>query len=71
VLVNPEDPVGMAEAISRLLQNPSVSSQIASNARTQVEKYTWPAVGDQWAAVYDEVVATRLEPAAHSFPSHV
>jgi glycosyltransferase involved in cell wall biosynthesis len=71
LLVDPEDPCAMAGAILRLLEEPNLGSRIASRARQEVEKYTWPVVGDQWSALYREVVTTPIESAAHSFPSHV
>lgn len=74
LLVAPEDPSAMADAITRLLEEPGLSSSITRFAREQVEQYTWPRVREQWATLYAEVLAPadrRDEGPAQSVPSHV
>jgi glycosyltransferase involved in cell wall biosynthesis len=41
LLVPPGDPVALAEAISRLISNPTLAGSLASAARDQVLEWTW------------------------------
>jgi len=54
LLVAPGDPVALAEAMATVWRAPEEARQRAARARREVVKYTWPAVRDQWAAVYAE-----------------
>ena len=54
LLVAPGDPVALAEAMAAVWRAPEEARQRAARARREVAKYTWPAVRDQWAAVYAE-----------------
>jgi len=76
LLVDPDDPVAMAEAVTRLLSERDLSLGIARRARQGIEPYTWPRVREEWSALYDEVLTAatagqRDEVPARSFPSHV
>jgi glycosyltransferase involved in cell wall biosynthesis len=51
-IVPADDPEAMAQAIADLLENPNRAQALARAARAEVEKYSWPAVRDAWAAVY-------------------
>ena len=55
LLVGPEDPAAMAEAITRLLDQPDLAARIISRARQELDRYTWSRVGDQWQEVYATV----------------
>jgi glycosyltransferase involved in cell wall biosynthesis len=52
VLVPPGDPEAMAEAITRLLENPSQAARLARAAREELARYSWPGVRHAWAEVY-------------------
>lgn len=52
LIVPPENPEAMAEAVVRLLDNPEQALTMAQRARAEVEKYTWSEVGGQWIASY-------------------
>ena len=54
LLVPPQDPQAMAHAIETLLDEPERASRMARQARAEVEKFTWPAVRAQWAALYGD-----------------
>jgi peptidoglycan/LPS O-acetylase OafA/YrhL/glycosyltransferase involved in cell wall biosynthesis len=56
VLVSPEDPVDMANAVVQLLQDPETALQLARRARGEVERYTWPAVRGLWAMAYADAL---------------
>jgi hypothetical protein len=42
----------MAAAVLDLLERPERASVLARRAYEDLERYTWAAVRDQWAAVY-------------------
>jgi glycosyltransferase involved in cell wall biosynthesis len=56
LLIDPDDPSAMADAVIRLLENPELSARLASRAQHEVQQYTWPCVRDQWSALYDEAL---------------
>jgi glycosyltransferase involved in cell wall biosynthesis len=56
-LVKPADPVGLAEAILRLLQNPYYAAQRAKAGLTTIrQKYSWSVVAEKFAQVYEEII---------------
>jgi glycosyltransferase involved in cell wall biosynthesis len=52
LLVPPVDAAAMTKAVCMLLGKPAMAAAIARTANTQVNRFTWPAVRDAWAAVY-------------------
>jgi L-malate glycosyltransferase len=52
LLVPPEAPHAMARAIAETLNRPERAVQMAEQAHTELERYTWKSVRDQWRAVY-------------------
>jgi len=52
LLVAPQDPAAMAEAVGSLLADPDRARQMARHARDDMARYTWPAVRAEWAAAY-------------------
>ena len=64
LLVPPLDAVALAVAVLALLRDPDRAARLARRAREECDRYTWPAVRDQWAAVYAPVPAARpMQPA--------
>jgi glycosyltransferase involved in cell wall biosynthesis len=59
VIVPPLDAAAMAEAVLVLLRNPERATRLARAARHEIERYTWAAVADQWASVYEPVAAAE------------
>jgi glycosyltransferase involved in cell wall biosynthesis len=57
LLVDPDDPSAMADAVSRLLQEPELSMKIARRAREEAERYTWRRVGEEWNTLYNELLS--------------
>ncbi|WP_199232180.1 glycosyltransferase family 4 protein [Rubrivivax albus] len=55
LLVPPADPDAMAQALLALLEDEGLHERLRTQALTEVQAYTWEAVGPQWAAVYREV----------------
>jgi glycosyltransferase involved in cell wall biosynthesis len=52
LLVPPDDPQAIADALGALWRDPERALTMARRARQDVSKYTWPAVRDQWAEAY-------------------
>jgi glycosyltransferase involved in cell wall biosynthesis len=52
LIVPPEAPGEMARAIAETLDRPERALQMAEQAHTELAKYTWKSVRDQWNAVY-------------------
>jgi len=57
LLVPPEDPEALGEAIRRILDDPGLASGLARAARAVVEsRFTWESVGRQIISMYEEVL---------------
>jgi glycosyltransferase involved in cell wall biosynthesis len=52
LLVPQRDPEALAKAVEALLEDPDRTQRMTLRARAEVERYAWPFVRDQWAAVY-------------------
>ncbi len=63
LLVPPGDTAALAAAISRVLTQPATAARLASAARQTAQRYTWPALARQVAAVYLQVTG-KPRPAA-------
>lgn len=59
VIVPPLDAKAMADAVLVLLRNPDRATRLARAARNEIERYTWAAVAEQWASVYEPVHAAE------------
>jgi glycosyltransferase involved in cell wall biosynthesis len=55
LLIDPADPSGMADAVTRLLTEPGLSLQLARRAREEAQRYAWSRVRELWTTLYDEV----------------
>lgn len=52
LIVPAGDPVALATAVSRLVDDPGLGRQLASNARHEVDAFTWSRVRQDWENVY-------------------
>jgi len=52
VLVPPDSPPAMADALLGLFRNPDRARRLVLRARREAARYTWPAVRDRWAEAY-------------------
>lgn len=48
LLVEPDHPEQMAQAVQRLLSEPELSTRLAQNARRKVEKFDWELILPRW-----------------------
>jgi glycosyltransferase involved in cell wall biosynthesis len=61
LLVEPDNPAALAEAISQLISNPDRAEAMAGRAkRVALAEYSWSDVAGKTVAVYDEVLGNRL-----------
>jgi glycosyltransferase involved in cell wall biosynthesis len=59
LLVPPEDPAALAEAIVRLASDRELAARLSDAARRRAsERYAWPAVAGTFAAIYEEVLGS-------------
>ncbi|HEX6674809.1 MAG TPA: glycosyltransferase family 4 protein [Actinomycetes bacterium] len=59
LLVPPRDPEALARALGSLLDNPARRAALAEVARASAERYAWPVVAKDVAAVYEEAARQR------------
>lgn len=52
LLVAPQDPKAMAEAVTTLIEDPPRAARIAHRARLELERHTWSQVRHAWTSVY-------------------
>jgi phosphatidylinositol alpha-mannosyltransferase len=60
VLVPPEDPVALADALGALLDDPKQRRVLAAAATREVRRYDWESVARQVLAVYETVVGEKV-----------
>jgi L-malate glycosyltransferase len=49
------DPQALAKNVVRLLRNPEFATRLASNAREESVRYSWPMVREQWLKLYQSL----------------
>lgn len=69
LLVERNDQEALAHCVLRLLEGPALASALASRARTECEKYRWPAVKEQWLSLYRELANTRSSAISSKVPA--
>jgi glycosyltransferase involved in cell wall biosynthesis len=57
LLVPPDDPEAMADAVRRLLTEPGLADRISGNARQKVERFDWSIILPQWETLLISVAA--------------
>ena len=60
LLVPPNDPTAMADAIRRIVTEPGLASHLSQNARQKVEQFDWSKVLPQW----EELLILAIEAAS-------
>jgi phosphatidyl-myo-inositol alpha-mannosyltransferase len=59
LLVPPQDPAAMADALARVLADPALARRLRAGGRRCVEQYAWPAVTERVLAYYDDLLRKR------------
>ena len=57
VLVPPEDPVELAEALNRVVRDPDLRASLAAAARERAADYTWDRIADRYEELYRSTVS--------------
>lgn len=57
LLVQPQDPTAMANAVKRLLTEPNLAQRLSRNSREKAVSYDWPVVLPQWERLLSRVAA--------------
>jgi glycosyltransferase involved in cell wall biosynthesis len=52
LLSAPGDAAALAENVVRVLRDPELADLLVSNARQELQRYSWPVVREQWLEVY-------------------
>ena len=58
LLVPPDDPIAMAEALRRLLTEQGLAQKLSSNARKKAEQFDWSKVIPMWEALFNQVAGS-------------
>jgi len=56
LLVPPDDPKAMAEAVRRILIEPELAEHLSLNARQKAEKFDWQTVLPQWESLFGYII---------------
>ena len=59
LLVPPDDPVAMARAIRRVLNEPALAETLSRNARMKAGQFDWSVVVSRWDALLSAVSGSR------------
>lgn len=59
LLVPPNDPIAMAAAVTRCLNEPALASSLSASGRQTVEAFDWPVVLPQWRALLSNAMRKR------------
>jgi glycosyltransferase involved in cell wall biosynthesis len=57
LLTSPGDPVGLADAVCRLLESPTLAGQLGKAGGRQVVSFDWQSVSEKYDSVYEEACA--------------
>jgi glycosyltransferase involved in cell wall biosynthesis len=57
LLVQPNDPRQMAEAVQRILNEPGLAARLSATGRKKAESFDWSVVLPQWEKLLSEVMA--------------
>lgn len=61
LLVPPDDPEALADAVQRVLSEPSLAERLSQAAAVNAQRFTWPAVRPQLAVVYGKVLGRLVD----------
>ena len=61
LLVDADDHEGMARAALRLMEEEGLAQRLATTARQQCQRYSGPAIRNDWLALYIELCSTRTQ----------
>lgn len=56
ILTSLDDPVEMADAVRSVLRNPSIATEISTNARNKVEEFSWSKTIPLWEHIFESLL---------------
>lgn len=56
LLVPPEDPLAMADAVYQILTQPDLASRLSANGRKKAESFDWSNILPQWEQLFYETI---------------
>jgi glycosyltransferase involved in cell wall biosynthesis len=56
LLSEPGDATALAQNVIRLLREPELGARLACTARTELDRYSWPKVREQWLEAYRSLI---------------
>lgn len=59
LLVPRDDAAALSEQVLRLLRDPGLAERLARHAHDECDRYTWPAVRQQWLSLYRSLAGPR------------
>jgi phosphatidylinositol alpha-mannosyltransferase len=59
LLVRPEDPQALADALIELLRNPARSAEMAARGRARAQQFRWDRVSQQVLSYYERLMYER------------
>ena len=65
LLVPPDDPQAMAEAIERIILNPDLAARLSLNARQKAERFDWSIVLPKWDHLFNEILDSSCNNEIH------
>jgi len=66
LLVPPEDPDAMAQAVARLLREPELASQLSVAGRRRAEEWSWRRLLPRWEDLLSSVATRNIRLGSHS-----
>jgi glycosyltransferase involved in cell wall biosynthesis len=57
LLTSPGDPVGLADGMCRLLEDPTLAEQLGKSGSRNVASFDWQSMSGQYDSLYEDVCA--------------
>jgi glycosyltransferase involved in cell wall biosynthesis len=61
LLSKPGDAAALAQNVIRVLQDSELADRLVTNARRELQRYSWPVVREQWLEVYRALVSDEAK----------
>jgi glycosyltransferase involved in cell wall biosynthesis len=60
-LVPQDNHVEVADAIRKIVSNPTLRENMSKNGREEARKHSWDDIGVHYLAAYDEIMSARVQ----------
>ena len=58
LLVPPENPEALADALGKLLRDEALRARLGENGRAMAQGFTWPRIADEYMKIYEAIIGT-------------